>query len=263
MNHLKFSNDQRYIYSVGRVRVLERYLLTQAQLERLIEAESFSSSLRDLAESRGYEDFQDKKNLAEVESLLLSEGEKTLKLIREMAALAEDIIRDIFILEWNSLDRLQLEQACRRALAFHLDFLAGYLSRRIDWINIILFLRIREYIRREDLLKDGLISYGLIPPSFYLKLYSAAAEDFPKELSRYGYTLPRLTPLAQVEKQADDELIRFLKPAKYEGFGYEPLFGYFLGRERELKNLRIILFGKFYNLSPDRIRENIREPYVS
>ena len=262
MDPLKFSNDQRYIYSVGRVRVLERYLLTQAQLERLIEAESFSTSLRDLAEARGYEDFQEKKNLAEVEALLLSEGEKTLKLIREMAAPAEDL-KDIFLLEWGSLDRLQLEQACQRALAFHLDFLAGYLSRRIDWINIILFLRLREYSRREDLLKDGLISYGLIPPSFYLKLYSAAAEDFPKELSRYGHTLPKLTPLAQVEKQADDELIRFLKPAKYESFGYEPLLGYSLGRERELRNLRIILFGKFYNLSPERIRENIREPYVS
>jgi vacuolar-type H+-ATPase subunit C/Vma6 len=260
MNRLRFSKDQRYIYSVGRIRVLERYLLTVTDLERLIESESFSASIRHLAESRAYEHFGGKEDLAGVETLLLAEQEKNSNLAGEMAI--QKALKDIISLEAGALDRVKLQAAYETALASGLDFLAEYLSRRIDWLNIILFLRLREYIRREGLLKDNLISHGLIPLSLYLKWYEAAAQDFLGELPSYGYSLRSLSPLAQVEKQAEDYLIRFLKPAKYEGFGYEPVLGYFLGREREFKNLRIILFGKFYNLSNAAIRENIRELYV-
>lgn len=260
MNHPEWSQDQRYIYGVGRIRALERYLLSLNALERLIEADSFSASLQHLSEFKGYEAFMDKNNLEEAESLLLNEEEKNLITVNEIAKDRE--IKELISLENKGFKRERLTQVYRELITADFKFLVGYLRHRLDWINIILYLRIKEYIRKAELLKDNFFAGGFVPAAIYSKGLTAATADFLKELSRYGYVLPSSIDLSLAEKYAEDFLMRFLKPAKYEGFGYEPLFGYFVGKQREVKNLRLILFGKYYNLPAEAIRGNLREPYV-
>ena len=52
------------------------------------------------------------------------------------------------------------------------------------------------------------------------------------------------------------------KTSKYINIGPEPIFSYIVAKEAEIKTLRIILVAKLNNLSPDVIRERVRELYV-
>jgi len=67
---------------------------------------------------------------------------------------------------------------------------------------------------------------------------------------------------SHLEKLFDDHLLSFVKKAKYITFGIEPLIGYLVAKEMEVKNLRTIMVGKFNRLSQEIIKERLRESYV-
>lgn len=60
----------------------------------------------------------------------------------------------------------------------------------------------------------------------------------------------------------DNYLIELIKPSLTINFGPEPLFSYVLAKEAEIKILRIIMVSKLNKLSPDAIRERLRDLYV-
>jgi V/A-type H+-transporting ATPase subunit C len=53
-----------------------------------------------------------------------------------------------------------------------------------------------------------------------------------------------------------------VKNAKYIPFGIEPLAGYLIAKDNEIKIARIIMAGKLAGISPELIRERLRETYV-
>lgn len=52
------------------------------------------------------------------------------------------------------------------------------------------------------------------------------------------------------------------KSSKYITFGPEPIFSYIVAKETEIKNLRIIMVSKTNGISPEAIRERVRDLYV-
>ncbi|MGI6264750.1 MAG: V0D/AC39 family V-type ATPase subunit [Acutalibacteraceae bacterium] len=66
---------------------------------------------------------------------------------------------------------------------------------------------------------------------------------------------------AALEKAADDRLLAVLKEAAWSPFGVEPLAAYYLARQIEWKNLRIILSAKHAGLPAEAIRERMRVLY--
>jgi V/A-type H+-transporting ATPase subunit C len=68
--------------------------------------------------------------------------------------------------------------------------------------------------------------------------------------------------LATLEKFSDNYLLNYIKPAKFAILGIEPVLGYLLAKEHEIKLLRIIMIGKLNGLSSESIREKLRETYV-
>lgn len=60
----------------------------------------------------------------------------------------------------------------------------------------------------------------------------------------------------------DNQMIKTIRPQIYKPFGIGPLFAYILGRENEIKTVRIILSGKRSGLSDESIRERVREMYA-
>ena len=65
-----------------------------------------------------------------------------------------------------------------------------------------------------------------------------------------------------LEKLCDDRRMRFLKDAHYVTFGPEPIAAFYLAKESENKNLRMILTGKLVGTEPAVIKERLRETYV-
>lgn len=64
------------------------------------------------------------------------------------------------------------------------------------------------------------------------------------------------------EKWCDDRLISAVSDAKYEPFGFLPLAAYYIAKENEIKNIRIIMAAKENDLPTDIIRERMRVLYV-
>ena len=64
------------------------------------------------------------------------------------------------------------------------------------------------------------------------------------------------------EKYCDDKMLGIIRKAKMTIFGLSPLAAYFIAKETEIKDLRIILSAKQSFVSSDNIRERMREMYV-
>ncbi len=80
--------------------------------------------------------------------------------------------------------------------------------------------------------------------------------------SAFGELISGGATLGELEKAADNLIIGVAKEARYTPFGAEVAIGYIFGLEYEVKNIRIILAGKEAGLSPEVIRERMRESYV-
>lgn len=65
-----------------------------------------------------------------------------------------------------------------------------------------------------------------------------------------------------LEKWCDDILISHIENAKYVSLGIEPLIAYYIDKEAEIKNIRIILSCKQNKLPPEAIKERVRKLYV-
>mgnify|MGYP000889091487 CR=1 FL=1 len=68
--------------------------------------------------------------------------------------------------------------------------------------------------------------------------------------------------LSALEKWFDDRLMEIIKSAKSLFFGPEPLAAYYLARETEIRNIRILLSGKRHGADDTTIRERMRNLYV-
>ncbi|MGC1120970.1 MAG: V-type ATPase subunit [Candidatus Methanofastidiosia archaeon] len=65
--------------------------------------------------------------------------------------------------------------------------------------------------------------------------------------------------LTLYEKLTEDFLIEYVKRAKMVTLGIEPLLGYILAKEREVKQIRLILLGKLKGVD---IEKRMSDPYV-
>lgn len=88
------------------------------------------------------------------------------------------------------------------------------------------------------------------------RLYYTALERFAKRAAGTDRTL------AALERAADDDLMETAREAKLVPVGAEIAVGYLIGREYEVKNLRILLAGKSVGLPADALRERMRLSYV-
>lgn len=65
-----------------------------------------------------------------------------------------------------------------------------------------------------------------------------------------------------LEKWCDDILMSHINNAKYICLGVEPLIAFYIAKDAEVKNVRIILSCKHNKLSPEVIKERMRKLYV-
>ena len=69
--------------------------------------------------------------------------------------------------------------------------------------------------------------------------------------------------LARLEAILDDEWMLLMQEGKRIAQGPLPIVAYIQAKEVEVKNLRILLFGKSANMNIDEIRERMRLNYVT
>lgn len=95
-----------------------------------------------------------------------------------------------------------------------------------------------------------------------------AAEGMDKffeflEKTRYGKGAEALKESpAAFEKFCDDGLMKIINDARMTAFGIDPLVAYFIAKETELLNVRIIMSGKINDIPEEVINARVRELYV-
>lgn len=151
------------------------------------------------------------------------------------------------------------------------DYLIKMVEILIDLANIKIFIRLKALDKSIDFLQKVLLKGGSIPEE---KFFTGMGESMDKIIENFkntpyekicqeGITSYMATgSLSIFEKLSDDYVMSYVKKYKNLTFGVEPLVGYLIGKDTEIKNARIIMVGKINNINNDVIRERLREIYA-
>lgn len=159
----------------------------------------------------------------------------------------------------------EMEQAAKRSGS---PFLAGYVRLSVDAANLRTWVRCRRMGLDGETTRESLLDGGNVPPQAMLgakegelpKLFAGPLERAAQE----GMALaePGAGRLTGFERMCDNALVGYLSQARRVPFGEQPVVGYLCAREAEAAAARTILAGRMAGLSPEAIRERLRDCYV-
>jgi len=89
-----------------------------------------------------------------------------------------------------------------------------------------------------------------------------AVSDYHKVIEEGISSYIKTKRLTRFEKLSDDFVFEIAKRGKYIAFGIEPIIGYIMAKENEIKAIRMIMVGKINEISNDVIKERLRDVYV-
>jgi len=150
-------------------------------------------------------------------------------------------------------------------------FLKRFFNINIDLNNIINCIRVKIRGEKKAFIKEFLIPEGDFKIEKIIEIYDSPLSSWFEKLKYTDYKdivelgvnyFQKNNSLMELEKLRDNFILNFSKIGKYITFGIEPLVGFITAKENDIKNIRIILSGKLNNLSPEKIKERVRDTYV-
>ena len=149
------------------------------------------------------------------------------------------------------------------------DFLKGYLLRRIDLTNIKTAMRLKR--SRTGVIRWAFLPHGSVGPRLLLEAVREPWDAFGPKFSTTDYGVVVEEGLRQLEAKGtltdyeclvDEYLLEYLRRAKYVPFGPEPILAYLLAKELEGRLVRLIMVGKINNLPKETIKERLCDVYA-
>lgn len=252
-----------YAYAVGRVRALEKKLVPQAvfreaagmkfetALRMLDDAGSFSGELADVRDTRQLDAFlaRQEEDLADLAARLIPE---------------KDVLRAVE-------PSLRPNEAAAAGAGLPYPIIRDYLGRAVDCGNIKVFMRAAYLGLPAETVEKHLLSGGVLDRGLFLDGFGLNASEFAARLpsgplrslwERASAALAERETFADLERGIADLLMSLLHAAKIVVFGPEPVFGYALGRRRELALVRLVGAGTFNRIPAEKIKERISATYV-
>ena len=150
-------------------------------------------------------------------------------------------------------------------------FLKRFIKINIDLNNIISCIRAKIRGERKSFAKEFIIPEGDFKIENIVDIYDSPLSSWFEKLAHTDYQdivelgvnyFQKNNSLMELEKLRDNFILNFSKIGKYVTFGVEPLVGFITAKENDIKNIRIILSGKLNKLSPEQIKERVRDTYV-
>jgi vacuolar-type H+-ATPase subunit C/Vma6 len=253
-----------YIYSVGRVRALERFLVQRAVFEEAAEMPEHTAAVKLIHDSGRYPEALVKvRDSTELDAFLSAE-EDALK--REMT----ELILESDVLE-AYLYTTQPERALAAATGSGYAFLRDHVRRGIDLGNIKIFARARYQGLAPEKLRARLLDGGFIQKKEFISRFSLSSVEMSeipdsspyRELWANGMAaLRERETFVPLERGIEDFLMNDLRRAKQIIFGPEPVFAYGQAKRRELALIRLIGIGKMSSIPTELLQERISETYV-
>lgn len=148
------------------------------------------------------------------------------------------------------------------------DFYTVYVRLSIDVANLRSAVRcirgrMDEGVLRAALIEGGNVSAGKILKRIHGEGVTAVFSDrVLRRAAELGQQALEGAPLAAFERECDNVLTRYLKEAKMTSFGSDVAVAYLASLEGEIVAVRMVLLGKRSGLSPEKLRERLRDCYV-
>lgn len=152
-----------------------------------------------------------------------------------------------------------------------IELFIDYAKTLIDFTNIKTLVRVQKQKKDINFLEDVIVSGGYIDKGDIVLLIQRTIGEIIDRIRPYDIS-PQVClgleiyqasgRLSEYEKFIDDYIMNLNKVSKTIPFGPEPIFSYIIAKETEIKILRIIMVSKLNKLSPDHIRERLRDLYV-
>lgn len=169
------------------------------------------------------------------------------------------------------LDRACFRQMKETAEGLKNGFLKDLVRIMIDLTNIKIFLRVKTLKKSWDFLQKVLLSGGSIDNKVFVQNLEDSLDNFINAMKYTPYgsvcedgieSFKSTGSLTKIEKLSDNYILSFVKKSRYLSFGLEPLIGYLVAKETEIKNARIVMVGKINNIQGEIIKERLRDTYV-
>lgn len=186
-----------------------------------------------------------------------------IRAARETVASTGDPQKGDFILDRSCFAERQAMTAASGS-----EFLQQYTRLLTDVANLQSLIRILRMGKAAVLLEDALFPGGQLDPEVLIACNGSAevAELYQagplEEAADKGIRSLSSGSMTAFEKACDDAVLCFLQKTILIPFGLEPVLAYLAAREQEQRNIRIIISGRLAGLTPDTIRERMREAYV-
>lgn len=170
-----------------------------------------------------------------------------------------------------SLDRSYYRHLLELARETEIPMFVDYVMDSIDFTNMKTLVRAKKMDKDIKFLEEVLLDGGNIDKERVLYSMNDSLETITARFKNEKINKPLMEgldafrktgKLSDYEKIMDNSLMRLNDPSKNIIFGPEPLFSYLYAKEAEIKALRIIMVSKINKLSPETIRERLRDLYV-
>ncbi len=142
---------------------------------------------------------------------------------------------------------------------------------QIDLVNLKILLRLQQLGKDKKVLQQTLLEPGYVDKDTWTGLLDQSIEDIRTRLSFTPYfpaiaegfeSLAEHKSFARLETLMDDFIIEQFRKAKYLNSGVEPLVGFWLAKEAEIKTLRFILVSKLSHVDAEKIKSRLRVSYA-
>lgn len=164
-----------------------------------------------------------------------------------------------------AIDRVALVAIDKAGKSSGSELLGRYAQLLVDSANIKAAVRCCLMKKPLEFVEKAIAPAGTLDTK---KLAKAATEDLEAlyaciRYTNYGAAVESLeVSVAAFERWCDNQLIEMIKPQRSHYFTIEPIAAFILGKENEIKMVRLVLSAKINNLSAQALRERLREMYV-
>ena len=150
-----------------------------------------------------------------------------------------------------------------------IPFMEYYCGLLIDRANLRSCVRCIRMGENAEYLRQMLLDGGNISADYLAKAAFSGEGLAPmfvasplQQAAVLGVAAMKGGSMTRFEKECDDGLMRYLANMRMMYFGIQLIVWYFAAEDRNIMNVRMILTGLRSGLSPDRVRERLRETYV-
>lgn len=168
-------------------------------------------------------------------------------------------------------DRFYFGHLYKMAKSTGIKLFVQYVEDLIDFTNVKTSIRLKKQGKDMKFFEEVLLPNGKIGVDSILLTLNDSVDTIIHKFRNFRIS-PSLIKgleafqatkrLSDLEKHMDNYLLEINKSSKFVTFGPEPIFSYIVAKETEIKTLRIIMVSKLNKLSPDAIRERLRDLYV-